>query len=123
MKGDVRHRWLRLLTLPVMLIAVTLWGGENPIKVPGSASTRIGLYVADLATGDVIYDVNSQSPFVPASIMKALTSASALTTRSASDRFATEVVLTGDVKKRRAAGNLVVRCVGEIGRASCRERV
>ncbi len=113
MKGDVRHRWLRLLTLPVMLIAVTLWGGENPIKVPGSASTRIGLYVADLATGDVIYDVNSQSPFVPASIMKALTSASALTTRSASDRFATEVVLTGDVKKRRAAGNLVVRCVGD----------
>lgn len=84
-----------------------------PLDIPSASSTKVGIYIADLQTGEQLYDVNTSARFIPASVTKALTTASALTQRSASDRFATEIVATGKVADGVVDGNLVVRCVGD----------
>lgn len=84
-----------------------------PLNIPSAASTKVGIYIADLQTGEQLYDVNTSSRFIPASVTKALTTASALTQRSATDRFTTEIVATGRLDRGVVDGNLIVRCVGD----------
>lgn len=84
-----------------------------PLDIPSASSTKVGIYIADLQTGEQLYDVNTSARFIPASVTKALTTASALTQRSASDRFTTEIVATGKMADGVVDGNLVVRCVGD----------
>lgn len=84
-----------------------------PLDIPAASSTKVGIYIADLQTGEQLYDVNTSARFIPASVTKSLTTASALTQRSATDRFATEIVATGKIDGSVIDGNLVVRCVGD----------
>ena len=59
-------------------------------------------------------EVNPDLPMVPASVTKAVTSASALTQRAADSRFATEVVASGKIdSKGTLHGDIVVRAVGD----------
>lgn len=106
-----------LLSLSLALLATTRAEADvittMPLDIPAAASTKVGIYIADLQTGQQLYDVNTSARFIPASVTKALTTASALTQRSASDRFATEIVATGKVADGVVDGNLVVRCVGD----------
>lgn len=72
-----------------------------------------GVYIEDLATGDVLVDINGDKAFVPASITKSVTSASVLTQYDPSYRFATEVVVNGKVKGEILDGDIVVKVVGD----------
>lgn len=97
----------------MLFVAAVASAATGPLNIPGAQSTKVGMYVVELATGKVLYDVNSSMSLIPASIMKSLTSASALTQRSATDRFETEIVVDGRIDNGVARGNLVVRCVGD----------
>lgn len=86
---------------------------SNPLNFPGAANAKIGIYIEDLSTGEVLYDVNGLTPLLPASITKSITTASILTLRDSSFRYNTEVVIEGLVEKGNLKGNVIVRCVGD----------
>ncbi len=68
---------------------------ENILGIDGEEATSVGIYIKDLATGKVLIDHNSQLALTPASVMKAVTTASALSVNGADGRFSTKVVLRG----------------------------
>ena len=68
---------------------------ENILGIDGEEATSVGIYIKDLATGKVIVDHNSQMALTPASVMKAVTTASALSINGADRRFSTKVSLRG----------------------------
>lgn len=74
---------------------------------------RSGIYIENIATGDVLLDIDGDKPFVPASIVKSITAAAALTTLGPDYRFGTDVVLRGDVRSGEVAGNLVIKVSGD----------
>jgi D-alanyl-D-alanine carboxypeptidase/D-alanyl-D-alanine-endopeptidase (penicillin-binding protein 4) len=61
------------------------------LQVPG-LGTGVSAEVVDVATGDVLLDLDAADPATPASTAKLLTAAAALTTLDPSERFETTVV-------------------------------
>lgn len=83
--------------------------GDFSLPAPAQA----GIYIENIATGDVLLDINGDKPFVPASIVKSITAASALTALGPEFRFGTDVVLRGDVRDGELTGNLVIKVSGD----------
>lgn len=63
--------------------------------------------------GDVLYERNADLPLIPASNMKIVTGACALTRLGPNHRFVTEVFSDGVLEGRRLDGNLYVRGTGD----------
>ena len=84
------------LAAAALLISCTLntWA-ENILGIDGEESTSVGIYIKDLTTGDVLVDHNSQLALTPASVMKAVTTASALSINGPDRCFTTRVSLRG----------------------------
>ena len=84
------------LAVAALIISCTLstWS-ENILGIDGEESTSVGIYIKDLTSGDVLVDHNSQLALTPASVMKAITTASALSINGADGRFTTRVSLKG----------------------------
>jgi len=74
---------------------------QNILGIDGEESTSVGIYIKDLRTGRVLLDHNARLALTPASVMKVLTSASALSVLGEDYRFTTSVALSG---KRAGAG-------------------
>lgn len=91
-----------LLLIPLQSFA------EGFLGIDGEEATSIGIYIKDLATGEVIVDHNSQMALTPASVMKAVTTASALSINGADGRFSTSVVLKGSKDKNVFNGDIVI---------------
>ena len=102
-----------MLAAPVTALAAPDVITQMPLDIPRTAATKVGVYIADLQTGEQLYNVNTSKLYIPASVTKALTSASALTNLSASHRFATEIVAHGRIRDGVLKGDLEVRCVGD----------
>lgn len=62
----------------------------------GALGGRTGVSVADLATGDVLYEQNAATPMTPASTLKLLTAVAALEVLGPDQRFRTRVVAGAD---------------------------
>lgn len=75
---------------------------ENILGIDGEESTSVGIYIKEIASGKVLIDHNSQLALTPASVMKAITTASALSVNGADRRFSTKVSLRGE----KAAGGV-----------------
>lgn len=80
-----------------MLTAATTFchAADAIFGIDGEESTSIGIYIKDINTGKVLVDSHSQMALTPASVMKAVTTASVLSVNGDSKRFATPVVLRG----------------------------
>lgn len=97
-----------------MAVSVKAAGPASPIGVSGVGESHLGIYIADIATGEALRDINSNAAFVPASITKALTSASVLTLMNSYDRYETRVEAVGKITDDGTLkGDIVVRCVGD----------
>ena len=85
-----------ILAAGILLISCTLstWA-DNILGIDGEESTSVGIYIKDLATGNVLVDHNSQLALTPASVMKAITTASALSINGSDRCFTTRVMLRG----------------------------
>ncbi|MDE7452627.1 MAG: D-alanyl-D-alanine carboxypeptidase, partial [Paramuribaculum sp.] len=79
-----------------LLACASLQVSAVDFKLPAPAVA--GVYIEDIITGEVLADINADRTMIPASITKALTSASVLADRKPEYRFATEVYFTGPVK-------------------------
>lgn len=101
-------RLLVVLCLPSVAVAQDLLG------IKGEQGTSIGVYIKDIVTGEVLYDLNSEVALTPASVMKTLTSASALSLLGENYRFETPVVLRGELMQDTCwHGDLIVRASGD----------
>lgn len=72
-----------------------------------------GIYIEDIISGDILVDINGGKLMIPASITKAVTSASVLAERRPDYKFTTEVYFSGPVKGDVVEGNLVVKVSGD----------
>lgn len=83
---------------------------QDLFGIEGEEATSIGVYIKDLQTGEVLYDYNSEIALTPASVMKAVTTASALTLLGEDFRFSTKVELQGKMAANGSwHGDLIVR--------------
>ena len=84
---------------------------DGVLGIDGEESTSVGIYIKDLESGEVVLDHNSQLALTPASVMKCITAATALSVNGASGRFVTPVALRGakDVPIRRSKARISSR--------------
>lgn len=68
---------------------------DEVLGIDGEESTSVGIYIKDIQSGEVLLDHNSQLALTPASVMKCITTASALSVGGADRCFTTPVTLRG----------------------------
>lgn len=79
----------------------------------GRDAATVGIYITDISTGQSVAQENINQSMIPASILKSVTSATALNLLKEEFRYNTDVVLQGDVDGNRLNGNLVVIASGD----------
>lgn len=106
----MRHTLSTILLAGALALSATIGAAAQTILgIDGEESTSVGIYIKNLSTGKVIVDHNSQFALTPASVMKAITTASALSITGPDRRFATPVVLKGHPEGDTWCGDIVVR--------------
>ena len=91
----------------ILLLLLTL-SVDSIIDQPDLQHVQVGMIVIDLAKDSVVYARNYQRNMVPASNVKIITSAAALTFLGRDFRFKTGLVFRGDLQKSKFNGDLVV---------------
>lgn len=87
---------MKIFTIILLFFAVCASSYANDmLGIDGEDATLVGVYIKDLHTGEVLYDYNSELAMTPASVMKIVTSSSALSILGEDFRFKTSVELTG----------------------------
>lgn len=76
-------------------------GIESILKIDGMAKSKVGVFVADVETGDELYSYNADELFNPASNIKLVTSAAALDILGPAYTVATRISYTGALKDGR----------------------
>ncbi|MDE6333284.1 MAG: D-alanyl-D-alanine carboxypeptidase/D-alanyl-D-alanine-endopeptidase, partial [Muribaculaceae bacterium] len=108
---------LRIFSLVLALAACVPFVAfaESIIDIEGVDATTIGIYIKDLASGEVVVDHNSSLAMTPASVTKALTTATALATLGPDFCFTTTVELDGkrSATRGRWDGNLIINASGD----------
>lgn len=111
---------LRTFLLYILLATLSINGvcsqlpDSCPLDITGREATQFGLLIRDVKTGEVVRSINADEVFVPASITKALTVASALSQLPADKRFTTDFYIDGEIEKEGILkGNIIVKCVGD----------
>lgn len=103
--------------LLILLFISALILSESSAKVtlgfPGEEAALVGIIIKDINTGDVLAENDSKKVLLPASVMKTVTAATAISTLNKNFRFETEIYLTGEIKDGVCNGNLVIKSVGD----------
>lgn len=86
---------------------------DNILNIDGEESTSIGIYIKEIATDKIIVERNPDLALTPASVMKAITTATALSINGPDRRFTTPVVLHGRKDGTTWHGDIVVRSCGD----------
>ncbi len=81
---------------------------------PKYAHATWGMYVKDLQTGKVLFDLNGEKFFSPASTTKLFSIAALLYTLGDDFRFKTPVFAEGDIVDGRLEGNLILVAQGDL---------
>lgn len=84
-----------------------------PINVIGNEAMSMGVLIKDIATDSIVLDYQSKRVFSPASVTKAFTTATAISTLPAKFKFLTPVYITGNIKNGTLFGDIVVYGVGD----------
>ncbi|MCM1520599.1 MAG: D-alanyl-D-alanine carboxypeptidase/D-alanyl-D-alanine-endopeptidase [Lachnoclostridium sp.] len=84
-----------------------------PIDVKGVDTMATAVVIYDLTFNTPIVMRNADVPLIPASIMKAVTSASVLNLASSDEQFYTVVVAEGRIDGSTLKGNLVIKTTGD----------
>ena len=99
-----------------IIMAAPMAEADNFFDIEGGDATSVGVYVKELASGKVLVDHNSALALTPASVTKAVTTATALQKLGADWRFTTTVDLSGSRSTATRScwnGNLVINASGD----------
>lgn len=106
--------------VPVLMLAVlsilgslSCKGSDVVLGVDGEKHSSFGFYIKDLAADTMVFESDADRALIPASIMKSLTSATAMSVLPADFRFKTKVLLEGKKDGERFSGNIVVHSAGD----------
>ncbi|MDE6270475.1 MAG: D-alanyl-D-alanine carboxypeptidase, partial [Muribaculaceae bacterium] len=86
---------MRKILLPAILLAFGLTASASSLGFPGEQAASVGIFIKDLKTGKIIAEENAPMALVPASTVKAVTSATALRVLGSDFRFKTTDRLRG----------------------------
>ncbi len=103
---------LTLLCILILFLS-SIANAKSPLNIEGEEATSIGIYIANVKNGNVLLEYNSDKTFTPASIMKAVTTASALSTLGSEYQFKTNVFTTGKIDNNVLLGNILIEGVGD----------
>ncbi len=107
----IRLLWIFVLSLLCVgdILAVDASGAlDRFVRSSGITPSATAVLITDLETGNTIVAHNGSVPLVPASIMKAVTSASLLSKSRPDRRYITEVYSEGSVKDGVLDGNITI---------------
>ena len=105
--------------LALLLASVVAAYGDAPGSVTDFASSaainapKAAVLIVDLKTGNVIGEHNADRPLIPASIMKAVTTATLLDKTGPQFEYITPVYITGKLEGDRLDGNLLIEASGD----------
>ncbi len=103
----------RYLLFLAVAVAMVVNAQNHPLDIPGADKTKVGIYIENLKTGEVLADINGDDLFIPASVMKSVTSATALATFVPDGRFVTSVIAKGNINNGALYGDVVVQAIGD----------
>lgn len=101
------------VVVAALLVSTSVSAFSQALKFPQSDVSTIGIAVYDLRTAKLIYEENYGKSMVPASTLKAVTSAAALESLGADFRFQTVVQTTGQIVEGELQGNLIIKASGD----------
>lgn len=108
----MKLKYILLVVAAVVCMRTTAAG--QCLDFDGEGATSVGVYIKDIGSGEVMVDHNSELSLTPASVMKAITTASALSVLNPDSCFSTPVVLRGSKGPSGTwSGDLVVRAVAD----------
>lgn len=84
-----------------------------PLSFKGVENSVIGLYIEEIATGRVVAEYGADRPMCPASIMKAVTSASVMSLYPSDQCFATKVKIIGEIEDSTLHGDVLIEATGD----------
>lgn len=96
-----------------VMLAQAALAASHPLNIGGAESTDVGILIMKLDNDSVLLEVNADRFFVPASVMKSVTSATAMSLLDTDKCFETVVGLDGKIVNGVVDGNLVVEAVGD----------
>lgn len=91
----------------------TLTDSFPPLEFDGVENAIIGLYIEDIESGEAVAEYGSDTPLCPASIMKAVTSASAMSLYPDGTSFVTKVATRGETDGTTLCGDIVIYGSGD----------
>lgn len=103
------RRSFRIIAAALFVGLSSNLSAENILGFDGEEAATVGIYIKDLAAGKVIASANADMTMVPASTMKSLTAATALSVLGPDFQFTTATELVGAAQGSAWAGDLVVR--------------
>lgn len=83
------------------------------LEQPELHNVRVGIHLGDRQTGATLFELNADELFIPASVLKVVTSAAALEMLGADYRFFTRIGYTGKIENGILKGDLIVRGGGD----------
>lgn len=108
---------INLKTLSIFALvsfSVGSMSAQDLLGIDGEEATSIGVFIKDLRSSEILYDYNSEIALTPASVMKAVTTATTLSLLGEDFRFSTPVELTGSMAEKGVwRGDLVIRSAGD----------
>ena len=105
---------IRILSLAASILLATFPAqGKGKLGFDGEDATSVGIYIKDLTTGKVVMEHNSSLALTPASVMKAITTASVVTKAGIDTCFTTTVGLSGQATEDGWHGNIIVHASGD----------
>jgi serine-type D-Ala-D-Ala carboxypeptidase/endopeptidase (penicillin-binding protein 4) len=78
------------------------------LEQPEYANAQASVYLSDPKSGKILFEMNSSMMMVPASVMKVITSATALEILGSDYRFQTRIGYTGKIENGVLKGNLII---------------
>lgn len=102
-----------IASLVLLLASSSFAGARDILGIPGEEATSVGIYIAELNSGKILMDNNSDVALTPASVMKAITTATTLSVLGTEYRFRTNVYTTGRMADGVLHGNVLIKGGGD----------
>lgn len=107
------NRFLYTLLPLILFFSVAIDVNAERLNFYGRDAATIGVYISEISTGQVIEKENIGVAMIPASILKSVTSATALYSLKEAFKYSTDVVLQGEIQGDTLCGNLLVKASGD----------
>ncbi|MDE6396841.1 MAG: D-alanyl-D-alanine carboxypeptidase, partial [Muribaculaceae bacterium] len=95
------------------LVSAALFASEPVLGIKGEAHSSIGIYIKDIKADTIVFESEADRTLIPASITKALTSATALTVLKPDFVYETKVYTSGNISNGILHGNLIIKASGD----------